>query len=497
MFKIQAIFICVFTNIFSLSAPLQDKRPNIILIIADDLGSSDLGTYGHPFIKTPNIDKLAEEGMRFTNAYLTTSSCSPSRASIITGSYPHQTDAEQLHWPVPANKITFVEKLKEAGYWTAQAGKWHLGDALINRFDFLAMENTEGFVYGEENKGAGDEVIVSDDSGCQNWVSTLKKHPKDKPFFLWLASVDPHRPYKEQAISVPHLPSDVMLPPYLPDAKEVRQDCVNYYDEISRMDSYVGKVMQELKSEGIEDNTLILFISDNGRPFPREKTTLYDGGIKTPWIIKWPAFVKKGTVTGALVSSVDIATTVLSVAKVKPGPEFIGKDISPLLSDPQKEIRQYIYAEDHWHDFEDYGRAVRDKRYKYIRNFYPDLPETPSADILRDLTFQYMLKQKGNGTLDTALMSYFYLPKMPEELYDTEKDPYELNNLVKDAAYYSILNTMRRQLDKMRKDTGDSLPSRRTPDEFSRETGQPLPNRKRPRPSKEDMNAKGYESLKE
>lgn len=472
----------------------QGKRPNIILLIADDLGCDDVGAYGHPTIITPNIDQLARDGMRFNHAYLTTSSCSPSRASIITGTYPHQTDAEQLHWPVPANKITFVEKLKAAGYWTGQAGKWHLGDSLTNRFNYLNIESTDGYIVSNQPKQA--EPAGKDGSGCQNWVSTLKKHPKNKPFFLWLASVDPHRPYPGTKIKIHNSPDGVILPPYIPDSKQVRRDFANYYDEISRMDSYIGDVLKELKAEGLEKNTLIVFISDNGRPFPREKTTLYNEGIKTPFIVKWPGKVKPGSTSEALISSVDIATTFLSVAGIKPSPVFMGRDISPVLTDPQKEIRDYVYAEDHWHDFEDFGRSVRTKKYSYIRNYYYDLPETPSADILVDSTFQYMLKQKREGTLQTPLMSYFYSQKPPEQLFDTEKDPYEIHNIIADPAYAKIADMMRKNLDEMRTLTHDKMPAKRTLDEFDRNTGKPLPNRKRPRPSKAVMSAKGYDPYK-
>lgn len=473
-------------------ARAQDKRPNIIFIIADDLGRDDLGAYGHPKIKTPNIDKLAKEGMRFDKAFLTTSSCSPSRASIITGTYPHQTDAEQLHWPVPASKITFVEKLKAAGYWTAQAGKWHLGDNLTNRFDYLAIESTDGFVY----KGDQKVALKDDGSGSQKFISTLKKHPKGKPFFLWLATVDPHRPYKSGAIKEPHLPEDVVIPPYLPDSKEVRQDFVNYYDEVSRMDFYVGEVLKELAAEGLDKNTIIIFTSDNGRPFPREKTTLYDGGINTPFIIKWPGKIKPGSVSKSMVSSIDIAPTILSAAGLKTDPNFIGKNLIPIFNNPTTQVRDYIYAEDHWHDFEDFGRAVRNDRYKYIRNFYPDLPETTSADILRDPTYQFMLKQKSEGTLDSRYMSYFYSPKPPEQLFDTEKDPYELHNLIAEPAYAQVADRMRAKMDEIRRSTNDKVPEKRTLDEFDRNTGLPLPNRKRPRPEKAIMSAKDYNPLK-
>ena len=461
-----------------------DERPNIVLIIADDMAWDDSGAYGHPHIQTPNIDRLATNGMRFDNAFLTTSSCSPSRTSIITGLYPHNTGAEQLHWPLPSEKVTFVEKLKASGYWTAQAGKWHLGDSIKNRFDLVADVGKTGFQLsstGEKTRQKGDG------SGCENWVPVLQQRPKDHPFFLWLAAVDPHRTYSEGIIDSPHSLEDVVLPPYFPDTREVRQDFAHYYNEITRLDDYVGKIVSELEKQGVSENTLILFISDNGRPFPRDKTTLYDGGIKTPWIVKWPKVVRSNSVSKSLVSAIDIAPTFFKLAGLEALQSFEGVDFSSLLTDPEKSVRNNIYAEDHWHDYEDYTRAVRTKEYKYIRNFYTDLPNTPSADAFVGGTFQSMLKLKERGELTEAQMACFYPERPDEELYDIVDDPYELKNLASKTKYKETLVAMRSEMKSMRRFTGDSLPEFRTPDEFDRVTGKSNSFRKRPRPSKVAM----------
>jgi len=291
-----------------------DPRPNIILFIADDQAWNDCGAYGHPHIRTPNQDRLAREGMRFDAAFLTCSSCSPSRSSIITGRYPHNTGAHQLHLPLPKEQITFVELLKKSGYWTAQAGKWHLGNFVKDRFDQL-------------NEGGGP-------SGCENWIPALRSRPKDKPFFLWLASFDPHRPYSPNTIPRPHKPEDVIVPPYLPDVPETRHDLAMYYDEITRMDGYMGQVLDELDKEGLADNTLVLFLSDNGRPFPRCKTTIYDSGIKTPFIVRWPGHIKPGSSCPNLVSSIDIAPTFLAAANLTPRPPVQGRSRRPPPTPP-------------------------------------------------------------------------------------------------------------------------------------------------------------------
>ena len=468
-------------------AKARRSGPNIVLIIADDMGWDDCGAYGHPRIRTPNIDRLAAEGMRFTNAFLTASSCSPSRASIITGRYPHNTDAEQLHWPLPAEQRTFVELLKDAGYWTAAVGKWHLGDAVKNRFHRVHEADVSGFQLPTDKDASKRAMVARERSGCEHWVSTLRSRPKDRPFFLWLASLDPHRDYEPGIIANPHRREDVRVPPYLPDVSEVREELALYYDEIARLDSYVGKVLEELKEQGIEEDTFVLFISDNGRPFPRDKTTLYDGGIKTPWLVRWPQRIQGGSVCTQLVSSIDIAPTVLTLAGIDIPSCFQGRSFASLLTDPKSKIREYIYAEDHWHDYEDLGRAVRSIRYKYIHNDYPDLPATPPADVGRSHTFDAMRRLRAQGKLNENQMACFAKPRPVEELYDVINDPHEMHNLVDDPRYADVLKEHRRALSDWSQRTDFRIPATRTPDEFNRETGEPLPNRIRPRPSKKDF----------
>ncbi|WP_299554219.1 sulfatase [Seonamhaeicola sp.] len=456
----------------------ENQKPNIVLIIADDVSWDDVGAYGHPKIKTPHLDKMARDGMLFNQAFLTTSSCSPSRTSIVSGLYPHNTDAEQLSWPLPEEKKTFVQELKNAGYWTGLAGKYHMGDPVRDDFDALLEMKWIDAPIGLDRR------LVGDGSGCDEWIKLLQQRPKDKPFFTWLASFDAHRPFYEGMSDDPYDPEETIIPPYMPETEASKKDFALYYDEISRMDDYIGKVVAELEAQGVAENTVVLFISDNGRAFPRDKTTLYDGGIKTPWIIKWPAKIKPGSVNNNLVSSVDIAPTFMKMAGLEPIEDFEGIDFSPALMDVEQSTRDDIYAEDHFHDFEDYTRAVRTSKYKYIKNYYPDLPNTPSADIIRDLTWKSMKEEKAKGTLTEAQMRCFEIPRPDEELYDVEKDPYELNNLALNTDYDYVLNDMRMRLKRMRETTNDFLPTERTPDDFVRETGYPTKYRIRPRPSK-------------
>lgn len=466
---------------------LRQPKTNFILIIADDMAWDDCGAYGHPTLPTPNIDRLAKEGMKFNRAFVTASSCSPSRASLITGRYPHATGAEQLHWPLPRNSVTFVDWLRRTGYWTAAAGKWHLGEATKRHFNRVYEADTRGFqlptgISAAEAARLKQMTAGRNASGCEDWLKAMRSRPKQQPFFLWLAALDPHRDYEDNIIPRSTPPEEVVVPPYLPDVPAVRKDLARYYDEIRRLDSYVGLVLDELDAQGIADNTCVLFFSDNGRPFPRDKTTVYDSGVRTPWLVRWPAVVRPGTVTDSLVSTVDIGPTILQLAGLRRNPStFQGVSFAPVLSDPKASVRDYIFAEQHWHDFEAYSRATRDGRFKYIRNYYFDLPLTPPADALRSPTFRAMQELRDKGMLTGPKLACFAKPRPYEELYDTEADPHEMRNQIENPRYLTELRRLRKAMDDWREETKDVLPKKRTEDEFHRETGAPLPNRIRPR----------------
>jgi arylsulfatase A-like enzyme len=423
-------------------------------MIADDMGYSDAGCYGHPHIRTPNIDRLAREGMKFTHAFLTCSSCSPSRSSITTGRYPHNTGAKELHQPLPADQLVFAGLLKKAGYYTASAGKWHLGSAAKENFDTVA-------------EGGGP-------SGCGKWVETLKNRPKNKPFFLWLAAIDPHRGYQPNTIGKPHGPDDAVVPPFLPDVAETRKDLAMYYDEVTRMDGYIGQVLDELDRQGVSDNTFVLFLSDNGRPFPRCKTTIYDSGVRTPFVVRWPGKVGQGSVCHSLVSSLDIAPTVIELVGLKQSPTFQGRSFAPLLADPAASTHDHVFAEHNWHDYQAHKRSVRSKRYLYIRNAFPDLPGTPPADAVRSITYQAMRRLYADGKLPPEQSDCFVAPRSAEELYDVNIDPDQLLNVAADPKYAKVLDEMRRVHEAWVRETGDGVPADPTPDQFDRKTGKRL-----------------------
>ena len=187
-----ALGLLISFSCLTLGDKVTAASPNVVFILADDLAWDDSTPYGNVHVRTPNLARLASEGMKFNRAILTASSCSPSRASIITGLYPHQTDAEELHWPLPAEQVTFVEGLRKAGYWTGAAGKWHLGDAIRDRFDRIKDVDTSGFQLPAGDAGKAGKFKETNDgdakSGCADWVPLLRERPDDRPFFLWLAA---------------------------------------------------------------------------------------------------------------------------------------------------------------------------------------------------------------------------------------------------------------------------------------------------------------------
>ncbi len=427
----------------------EPPRPNIVLIIADDVGWNDLGCYGHPHIRTPHIDSLAAHGLRFDNMYLTASSCSPSRCSLITGRYPHNTGAAELHTPLPENQIPFPALLKENGYYCTQAGKWHMGPHVYAAFDTA---------YGIPDGDTGGEGY---------WLTSLRERPKDKPFFLWLAAVDAHRPWSADTIPEPHGPGDAMIPPYFVEAQGTRSDLASYYNEIWRFDHYIGKVVEELKAQRVFSSTMVIVMSDNGRPFHRCKTRVLDSGMKTPFIIHWPARLgNKAGFTESMVSIIDLAPTLLDIMDIEIPEKVQGCSFEQLLYQPDQPFRNYVFAEHNWHDFESYERMVRKRDYLYVYNGRPELDLLTPADIFTAPSFLDVLKAREAGTITPAQADIFLRPRPREEIYNNNLDPYQTDNRVNDPKYGTILEEMRQVLVHWQKVTGDTEPENLTPDWF-------------------------------
>jgi len=441
----------------------SQERPNVILFIADDVSWDDFGCYGNKFVKTPNIDQLASEGLTFMNAFLTASSCSPSRCSIISGKYPHSNGAAELHTPLPEEHIPFPLLLKEQGYYTAQAGKWHMGTSPHKAFYKFTDIDTD-----PSAKSNGD-------GGEDNWLPYLRDRPKDKPFFFWFASHDAHRLWGADDFMVQHDPDSIEVPPYFADTPETRRDMASYYNEIARFDYFIGKVRDELKMQGELENTLIIIMADNGRPFPRCKTRVYDSGMKTPFVVHWPAGIKEdNTKPEGLISAIDVAPTILELAGVTVPSDYQGKSFVPILKDPSVETREAIYAEHNWHDYEAYERMVRTKEYLYVLNRRPNFTNCGPIDSNQSPTHEALRELRDKGELNAAQADVFISPRPLEELFDLTQDPDQLVNVVSSDRYKDQLYEMRNSLLSWSKETKDEEPLNLTPDWYDRETGKAL-----------------------
>jgi arylsulfatase len=418
-------------------------KPNVIFFIADDVSQNDFGCYGHPIIKTPNIDTLASKGMRFDNAYLTTSSCSPSRCSIITGRYPHNTGAPELHVRLPLEQVRFPELLREVGYYTVLSGKNHMFGNKDRAFDRITGGG-----------GPGSE---------KDWVDHVKDRPTDKPFFFWFASTDAHRGWGISEEAPKYDPTDMVIPPYMVDTEETRKDLTGYYHEVSRFDHFIGLVTAELKKQGVLENTMIVVAADNGRPFPRCKSRLYDSGIKTPWIVHYPNVIKKSSVTQSLVSVIDLSATCLELAGVK-RPAFIqGRSFLPILNDAGGQVREVVFAEHNWHVYKNHERMVRFGDYLYIRNNFPNQPNLCYESDNHYPAGDELWKAHAVGKTSHNQFQVFANPCPPEELFHVRKDPHQLSNLFDDKKHLKNLQQARTLLAEWTKQTGDSIPENPTP----------------------------------
>jgi arylsulfatase A-like enzyme len=430
-----------------------DAPRGIVVFIADDQAQADVGCYGNPVVRTPNVDRLAAEGLRFTQAFLTTSSCSPSRCSLLTGLYPHATHAEDLHTPLPADQKTIARYLRSAGWHCAAVGKWHLGNP--------------------EKKNWDQVVDAAPEALAATALATFAARDANKPFFFWIASTDPHRPYAPGAADPPHDPGKVIVPPFLPDDPRVREEIGHYYDEISRFDAQVGTFVAALAEQGIADDTLVVYLTDNGMPFARAKTTLYDSGIRTPLIWRWKKQIAAGKTNAALVSAVDLAPTLLELAGVK-GEGMQGRSLVPCLKNPEKATQPLIFAEANWHDYEQCSRAVRSSRYKLIRNYYWDKPLWSPADSVNSVTWSVLLEWKAANKLTPLQLQPFAEKRAFEEFYDLEADPHESVNLAEEPRVREELWRLRAALDHWRVETEDLISGHRRPDGFTLE-GKKIP----------------------
>ena len=285
---------------------------------------------------------------------------------------------------------------------------------------------------------------------------------------MWFASHDAHRSWQEDPEGRKHANSDAVIPPYMADTPGTREDLANYYNEIQRLDRYVGKVIDELKEQKVYDNTIIIFMADNGRPFPRCKTWVYDSGIKTPFIVRHPQ-IKSNNTCDSLLSVIDIAPTILSWAGVGIPAAMQGVNFQPLLDKTKTQIREYAFAEQNWHDIELHQRIVRWQNYVYIRNARPQLSAWAHAHAWEPPYVDLRAMQK-KGELTEAQADVFRVPRPPEMLFDVSNDYHELKDLAGDPNHKETLEHLRKIMDQWQDRTGDTVPEKLTGDYIDRET---------------------------
>jgi N-sulfoglucosamine sulfohydrolase len=388
-------------------------RPNVIVFVGDDLGWRDTGVYGNHAIRTPNIDRLAQSGLRVEYAFGTSPSCSSSRISMLTGKYPHSTGAEDLHMPLPETERIVPSYLQSVGYFTGDMAKTHYGPNGERQFQWYSKETAEAFPGFLDSAGT-------------------------RPFFLWVGFHEPHRPYHPGAVSTPHSPDQVVVPPHLVDTPETRADLALYYDATARMDGAIGRMLAELDRRKLRDKTVVVFLSDNGAPFPREKGTLYDSGTRTPLIFSWPPVIRAGTTYGGgLVSTVDLAPTILDLAGADPAAAMQGRSLRALFTAPASYPgRMYVFSERNWHDCDEHQRSIRTRRFKLIRtDAYTALPLCTAADIGASPSFLSLRAAAKARRLTPAQQRLFEAPRARIELYDLAADPWEFRNVADDPAY--------------------------------------------------------------
>lgn len=425
----------------ALAATTENRRPNILVFIADDAGARHFGCYGNRSIRTPNIDRLSGKGLTADKAMLTTAQCSPSRISILTGKYPHATGAEDLHMPMPEHHTTVAGYLRQGGYFTGHMQKVHEGPHSDRQFRWY-------------DPGLDGLPAFLDAAG-------------GKPFFLWVAFDDPHRPYQDDTIEEPHDPATVAVPPpYMADTAETRQDIARYYDEISRMDGAIGRFMRTLGQRGLDEETLVVFLSDNGAPFPREKGTVYDGGVRTPLIFRWPGVVPAGLRHAGLMSVIDLAPTFLELAGIDTPGDMQGESFAGALRDPRSMRRRAAFSERNWHDSDEHIRSVRSDRFRLVHNAYIEWPFGSPADVSMSPSWRALYERKSTGNLTEAQRLLFAAPRPEIEFYDTEQDPYEIDNLAARPEYAETIAAHYALLRNWQNETGDFPPWKRRRDGY-------------------------------
>jgi arylsulfatase A-like enzyme len=448
------------------SGAASDEPPNLLLLVAEDL-SPRIGAYGDALAETPNIDRLAAEGVRFTNVFATAGVCAPSRAALITGMHQISIGAQHMRTssrpagayasvPPPGVKA-FPELLRAAGYYTFVTEKLD--------YQFSGMRTGTGpFTVWDAEDDAALWRGAAPGQPFFGMLDFLETHESGvfAPLGSW-----PHSPihlaiqllrawrYGLPGADAPVSPAAVAVPPYYPDTPAVRTDIARHYENIRQMDSAVGAVLARLEADGLLESTVVVFTTDHGDGLPRAKRELLDTGLRVPLIVRWPqhrrpADMRPGTQDPRLVSLVDLAPTFLELAGAARPAQLHGRS----LRSPER--NELVYASrDRMDDVSDRQRAVRDARFAYIRSWHPELPGghpltfRDQLDSMRELRALHEA-----GRLPEAARIWFEPPGR-ERLFDTQADPFELRNLASDPAYAGELSRLRAALDAWLAAVGD------------------------------------------
>ena len=443
--RITSIVLClVMCNIFVLAA----ERPNILLIVSEDNGP-ELGCYGTPFVKTPVLDGLASRGVRFHNAYVPQAGCSQSRAALLTGLYPHQNGQIGLAtWKFRMYREdtpNLVRSLKQAGYRTGILGKLHVNPATAFPFDVKKITSAnfdrKKLVNYAKHAGAFFEA-------------------GNEPFFLSVNYPDAHRPLMNQVRGLPRQPlngKDVKPLAYFGlDATQLRNDTASYFNCISRLDSLIGDLLDTLQSSGKANNTIVIYLGDHGADLLRGKRTSYEGGLRIPLIVHWPGNTKIGHVSRDLVSTLDLAPTLLAIAGTTAIKDLPGMSLEPILRGKSSAWRRYLFTEYHTHSAHNFypQRTVRNARYKLIQNLQPG-QENPGYEFTMKRFFPDLATSIEEAP-DHVRESYRRMKRPGEfELYDLQQDPYEFTDLVSNAANAAVLAELKQKLADWRLKTRD------------------------------------------
>ena len=445
-YKSLAQMACGAVALASLSGCQKETRPNILLLMSDNQSWNHVGCYGDNVVRTPNIDAIASQGVRFTNAFCAAPSSTPARAALLTGQDIWRLEeGANLHGTLPAKYVTYPDRLENAGYFCGITGKgWGPGN-------FKAAGRTR-------NPG-GDNF--------EGFADFLSNAPKGKPWHFWFSSKEPHRPFSE-GTSYHSLIQNIEVPPYLPDNEEVRKDICDYYAAIERFDNEVGEIIKLLKASGQYNNTIIVVCSDNGWQMPRGLANLYDSGTKIPLIISYPEKFKPA-VSEAFVNLNDITPTFLELAGIAKPEDMTANSLIPVLNGGEATHDFVVMArERHAYVRKDGlgypGRAIRTKDYLYIRNYEPDRWPAGDPPLFGDvdahmlhyksLAKVYLLAHQENPDIK-PLFDLSFSKRPAEELYDLKSDPYQMNNIVNQEQYAQQRKNMVNLLDNYLLKNGD------------------------------------------